>query len=541
MSSDWSRRTFLSAAGAGLLPRRLFAPLLAPASGDAAMRARLAEIDTVARRGPFTPSWESLEGFKVPDWYVDGKFGIFIHWGVYSSARVRQRVVSPEHVQGRDGRVQTSRRHVRTASSLRLQGLHPALQGGAVRRRPVGLAVQGRGGEVRGAGCRAPRRLPHVCVSVHGVVRGPDGAAARHRRPARRGRSRRRARLRRLLPSRRALVVLRPGRDLRFRRPRSALRRTLRSRARPEGGGEPGRAPDPAYLDDWLLRTCDLVDRHRPQLALVRLVDCPARLPGAPQEIRGLLLQPRDGVEQGRGHQLQEARGESFPDAAGVLDVERGQLAAIRPYFWQTDTAVAKNSWGYTTHQEYKTAASIVEDLVDIVSKNGALLLNIGPRPDGTIPEGDEAILRQIGGWLSVNGEAIYGTRPWRVFGEGPTEVVAGPFADTKRKPFTAEDIRFTARADTSTRRPWPGRTRDGSWCAPWRAREDGRTRRWPRSIWLGPHGADRLGADGRRAGRDAARRPSPPRRPLAAYRLLGDAVEARRRQPEADCAASSR
>jgi alpha-L-fucosidase len=150
--------------------------------------------------------------------------------------------------------------------------------------------------------------------------------------------------------------------------------------------------------------------------------------------------------------------GESFPDAAGVLDVERGQLAAIRPYFWQTDTAVAKNSWGYTTHQEYKTAASIVEDLVDIVSKNGALLLNIGPRPDGTIPEADEAILRQIGGWLSTNGEAIYGTRPWRVFGEGPTEVVAGPFADTKRKPFTAEDIRFTVRAETlyATALAWP-------------------------------------------------------------------------------------
>jgi alpha-L-fucosidase len=83
------------------------------------------------------------------------------------------------------------------------------------------------------------------------------------------------------------------------------------------------------------------------------------------------------------------------------------------------------------------------------VSKNGALLLNIGPRPDGTIPEPEEAMLREIGAWLARNGEAVYGTRPWKVFGEGPTAVVEGPFADTKRKAFTAEDIRFTTRGDT--------------------------------------------------------------------------------------------
>src|SRR5207245_5782301 len=150
--------------------------------------------------------------------------------------------------------------------------------------------------------------------------------------------------------------------------------------------------------------------------------------------------------------------GESFPDAARVLGVELGQLAPIRPQLWQTDTAVARNSWGYTAHQDYKTASSIVEDLVDIVSKNGALLLNIGPRPDGTIPEADEAIRGEVGGWLATSGEAIYGTRPWRVFGEGPTEVVAGPFADTKRKPFTAADIRFTAKGDTlyATTLAWP-------------------------------------------------------------------------------------
>jgi alpha-L-fucosidase len=83
------------------------------------------------------------------------------------------------------------------------------------------------------------------------------------------------------------------------------------------------------------------------------------------------------------------------------------------------------------------------------VSKNGALLLNIGPRADGTIPEQAEKILREIGRWLEVNGEAVYGTRPWKIFGEGPTQVVAGSFKDTERGAFTSEDFRFTTKGNT--------------------------------------------------------------------------------------------
>ena len=202
--------------------------------------------------------------------------------------------------------------------------------------------------------------------------------------------------------------------------------------------------PSPAFLDDWLARTAELVDKYQPQLIWF---DWWIAQPAVQSHLqRFAAFYYNRGAAWGKGVAINYKKhgGESFPDTAGVLDIERGQLAAIRPLFWQTDTAVSKTSWGYVANQDYKTVDSLVDDLVDIVSKNGCLLLNIGPRPDGTIPEVEQQMLREIGQWLGPNGEAIYGTRPWTIFGEGPTAVVEGPFADTKRQAFTAEDIRFT-------------------------------------------------------------------------------------------------
>ena len=85
---------------------------------------------------------------------------------------------------------------------------------------------------------------------------------------------------------------------------------------------------------------------------------------------------------------------------------------------------------------------------MDIVSKNGNLLLNIGPKPDGTITDQETQVLLGTGKWLAINGEAIYGTRPWKIYGEGPTKSASGSFADQK-DPFTAHDVRFTAKGDT--------------------------------------------------------------------------------------------
>jgi alpha-L-fucosidase len=107
------------------------------------------------------------------------------------------------------------------------------------------------------------------------------------------------------------------------------------------------------------------------------------------------------------------------------------------------------NSWSHVTDAQYRTATSILHDLIDIVSKNGTLLLNVGPHADGSIPDQDAAILTDIGRWLELNGEALYGTRPFKVYGEGPTHIVAGGFQDMTRVPFTARDVRFTTKGDT--------------------------------------------------------------------------------------------
>jgi alpha-L-fucosidase len=146
---------------------------------------------------------------------------------------------------------------------------------------------------------------------------------------------------------------------------------------------------------------------------------------------------------------FKEWEGRSFPRGAGVFDMERGAAADIQPEFWQTCTSVSRNSWGYITNHVYKPTDEIVDELVDVVSKNGTLLLNIGPRADGTIPEREQQMLREIGAWLKVNGEAIYGTRPWHTFGEGPTVTATGSFADTAKPPFTAADFRFATKGKT--------------------------------------------------------------------------------------------
>ncbi len=135
-----------------------------------------------------------------------------------------------------------------------------------------------------------------------------------------------------------------------------------------------------------------------------------------------------------------------FAKGSGLPDFEAGQLAAKASFEWQTDDVLDWDSWAYLSKPNYKPASRIIHQLIDVVSKNGNLLLDIGPRADGTIPEEVVSRLHLIGAWLRVNGEAIYETRPWEPFGEGPTRVKEGMYVADHNTDFGARDIRFTVR-----------------------------------------------------------------------------------------------
>jgi len=135
-----------------------------------------------------------------------------------------------------------------------------------------------------------------------------------------------------------------------------------------------------------------------------------------------------------------------FPLGTGTVDLERARMPEIYPEPWLTDNSISRDSWSWTTDLECYSTNRLIDDLVDIVSKNGCLLLNVAPHPDGFIPEEQQQRLREMGKWLKLNGEAIYKSRPWLIYGEGPTETLTGHLADQKFDGFTDEDIRFTTR-----------------------------------------------------------------------------------------------
>ncbi len=420
---------------------------------DEARATILKEVDRAGHEGPFRPDWESLQKYDVPEWYKDAKFGIFLHWGVYSVPafgnewypRNMYRPESDEY-----------KHHVATYGPVDKFGYKDFVpmfkaehydpeawarlfkEAGAKYVVPVaehhdGFAMYDSGLSDWTAAKMGPHR--DVVGELAKAVRaeGLHFGASSHRVEHN--------------------FFLGVGRQIKadINDPNFAAfygpAHTWMEAKQGTPLSNDFTFVSPAWTDDWLARSSEIVEKYHPDIMYfdwwIGQASVRADVARFAAFYYNASLKYGDhvGVINYKDYAIQEH--------SAVLDLERGQLGDIRPLYWQTDTSVSNKSWGYIQDDTFKTPQFVVQQLIDIVSKNGNLLLNIGPKSDGTIPDEVQAVLRDVGSWLKVNGEAIYGTRPWKVYGEGPTKVTAGSFHDTDTAGYTPEDFRFTSKGRT--------------------------------------------------------------------------------------------
>lgn len=404
----------------------------------------LEEIDRVIAQGPFTDSWDSLQHYQVSEWYRKAKFGIFIHWGVYSvPAFGNEWYPRNMYIQGSP----EFEHHVKTYGPQKDFGYKDFIPmfdapkfdpdawadlfKNAGAKYVVPVAEHHDGFQMYKS------KISHWNAYEMGPCRDVLGELDRafKERNMETGASSHRIE---------HWFFMGHGKEFDSDIKEPMERGDFYWPAMPEMGPQDLHSkPEPTeeFLQDWLCRTCEIIDRYHPKIVYF---DWWIQHHAAKPYLKKLAAYYYNRAAQWGEQVAINYKHDAYMFGSAVVDIERGQFADMKPYFWQTDTAIALNSWCYTENNEFRPAEDLICDLVDIVSKNGCLLLNVGPKADGSFSDEDTKILLEIGEWLKVNGEAVYETSVWRKYGEGPTEIVEGQFSDGIKKNFTHEDIRYT-------------------------------------------------------------------------------------------------
>ncbi|MEP6594547.1 MAG: alpha-L-fucosidase [Ginsengibacter sp.] len=394
----------------------------------------------------FQPTWESLKNYKIPDWFRDAKFGIFIHWGIYSVPAFESEWY-PRNMYLKDSK--EYKHHIEKYGPQSKFGYKDFI--------PMFKAEKFNADKwielFKNAGAKyvVPVAEHHDGFAMYNT--SLSGWNARLMGPKRDvigelAEATRKAGLNFGVSSHRIEHWWFFGGGRTFDSDvKDSVSEDFYGPAKnynPFDSASKAMVMSPEYMNDWLLRNTELVNKYHPDLFWFDWWIEQKEMEPYRKSFASFYY--NNAIESGKGVVI-NFKHESYPANTAVLDIERGKLPGIRPLAWQTDDAIGNKSWGFTTENTFKTPQYVVTNLIDIVSKNGNLLLNIGPRSDGTITDEETNVLLGTGKWLTVNGEAIYGTRPWKTYGEGPTESASGEFKT--QIPFSSKDIRFTTRGDT--------------------------------------------------------------------------------------------
>ncbi len=424
---------------------------------DAERNRLVAEAERQANDGPFRPDWASLIKYEQPQWYKDAKFGIFIHWGVYSVPAAENEWYPRNMYRPGEGAYKNFQEHYAstdpaTIDSKGYKDLIPLF-----RAERFDAAEWAKVFKESGAQYVVPVAEHHDGFSMYDsglsdwtvVKMGPkrdtlgELAKAVRAEGLHFGLSSHRAEHNFFYDGGRAIRS--DVNDPKYASLYGPAHQWMET-TKGHGLENDWTYVSEAWTRDWLARDTELVEKYKPEVVYFDWWIGQPDFRRTVAEFAAFYY--NYAVAHGYTGVI-DFKDYSLNWKAGVRDFERGQQDHIIADHWQTDTSISDASWGYIEHDTFKTSEFIVHQLADIVSKNGNLLLNFGPRSDGTIPDEVRTTLLEIGAWLKVNGEAIYATTPWKTFGEGPTQVTAGAFHDTDTKPYTAEDFRFTANGNS--------------------------------------------------------------------------------------------